>query len=425
MQLIKRTKIAFMFFPHHPDAVRLDTVPFVAHVLGKLAAPGWHIDVFLLRQPDQSSESPRVGKNIHYKYISLLSSRAKINFVELTVRFTRFGTYACVFSVGQIGSYIGAIISGTSRCPHVLLNDEFPSCWGPSIWNALERWGARRADLIIVPSEDRETPLKEELQLDSTTPILTIRNSPEPTFPPVQVDWHKRLNIPYGKKIFLHAGTLADWAQVPELLASVTYWRVDAVILLNSRTRGESARYRRQLSHLDNHERVFWISEPLSETMLHSLISYCTGSFGLYRNSGPNVEFVGTSAGKIMRSIVCGTPVIASSFRSLDFITREGLGVQVFHPSEIPTAIDDLIKNQESYRSQCLRFAVSEKPLREKAWRKIVEYVGSAPNGVDLTSPMRRKEPGPLLSYKMGFLPIAFRPRGDSGASRRQSARRS
>ena len=202
------------------------------------------------------------------------------------------------------------------------------------------------------------------------------------------------MGIPHGKRIFIHAGSVADWAQVPEILTSVCYWPADAVLLLHSKNRRELTRYRQQYSHLDFPERVYWSLEPLSEDMLHSLISYCDGSFALYRNNiWPGIELIGTSSGKLMRSIVCSTPVITSSFESLNFVTREGLGIQVAHPSEIPAAIDDLTRNSESYRTRCALFAISEKFLREEAWDRIVELVRSAPNGVDL-SPSHAKRTG-------------------------------
>jgi len=196
------------------------------------------------------------------------------------------------------------------------------------------------------------------------------------------------MGIPYGKKIFINAGTIGDWAQVPEILASVNYWPEEAVLVLhNSRTdRDELVRYRKQISHLDNLERVFWSFDILPEDMLNSLISSCSGSFALYRNWNLNMELVGTSSGKLMRSIVCGTPVITSSFESLKFVSTEHLGVQVRHPAEIPAAIDNLIRNRENYRERCARFAACEKILREEAWNKIVQCVRDAPNGVDLSS---------------------------------------
>jgi hypothetical protein len=318
----------------------------------------------------------------------MYTANNKMKFIDLTLRFSRYITYKCVFSVGLFGSYIAGVVSTVSRCPFVLLNDEFPSLYFAfPRWVALQRWAARRADVIVVPSDDRSTILKEELRLDTDKPFVTIRNTPDLILPTVHLNWHRIMGIPEGRKIFIHAGSIADWAQVPEILGSVSYWPEDAVLLLhNSRSRDEVLHYRQSISHLDNPGRVFWSYDLLSEDKLNSLVSCCTGSFALYRNAGPNLEYTGTSSGKLMRSIVCGTPVITSSFESLKFVTKEGLGIQVRHPAEIPAAVDNLMSDEENYRTRCARFARAEIGLREEAWNKILQCVRSAPNGVDLSS---------------------------------------
>jgi hypothetical protein len=116
-----------------------------------------------------------------------------------------------VFSVGLIGSYIGGLISTASRCPFVLLNEEFPSFFEAlhpySGWLPLERWAARRADAIIVPSDNRVATLRDELQLNTDKPFITVRNTPELKLPSHHIDWYKCMGIPRGKKIFINAGS--------------------------------------------------------------------------------------------------------------------------------------------------------------------------------------------------------------------------
>jgi hypothetical protein len=401
MQISNRRRVAFFFFPHLPETTSLDTMPFAAHVLRQLASARYQIDVFHLNEANSSHGDDFFSENVRYRQIKIHTIKNKTKFVELTLRFARYMHYQYVFSVGLIGSYIGGLVSAVSRCPFFLLNDEFPSMYEPpnmyghSGWLRLERWAASRADAIIVPSDDRDTTLREELRLNTDTPFITIRNTPELKLPLEHINWHRRMRIPSDKKIFIHAGSLADWAQVPEILVSVSYWPPEAVALLhNSRGRDELVRYRQQLSHLDNPERVFWSSELLPENMVNSLVSYCTGSFALYRNFGPNFERIGTSSGKLMRSIVCGTPVITSEFESLNFVSKEALGRQVRHPSEIPAAVEHLMKNTESYRKQCGVFANSERILREEAWNRIVQCIESSPNR-RRDRPRFRRERGP------------------------------
>jgi Glycosyl transferase 4-like domain len=393
MTFPKSRTIAFVFYPHFADSIRLDTMPFATHVLDHIVASGWDVDVFIWHEAGYSYEETKLPESVRLKRIKMHSKWHRLYPAELASRFARYVAYACVFSVGQPGSYVGGIISVASRCPHVMLNDEFPSFWGQTVWSRLETWSARRANLIIVPSEDRQSRLREELRLDDDKPFVTLRNTPEVTQPLVKLDWHARLGIPRGRHIFIHAGNFGDQFQIPELLTSVAYWGQDVVLLMHCKTGVGLTRFRQQISHLDNPARIFWSPEPLPEDMLHSLIGYCTGSFALYRNTGPNSELVGTSSGKLMRSVACGTPVITSSFKSLDFVNKEGLGIQVNHPSEIPLALHNLEKNRQDYQKRCLSFSTSEENLREQAWRKIVEYIRGSSRPMDLSSPLGTREP--------------------------------
>jgi glycosyltransferase involved in cell wall biosynthesis len=185
-------------------------------------------------------------------------------------------------------------------------------------------------------------------------------------------DWHALLGIPFGKRIFLNAGTLGDWFQIPEILSSTVHWPSDAVLLLHSRTPEQDGDYRRQLSHLLVPGKVFWTAAALSDNLLNSLVAHCNGSFALYRNVGPNFLFAGTSSGKLMRSVMCGTPVITSNFDSFRFVSQEGIGVQVRHPSEIPAAIEKLIGNEGVYREKCLSFATYEVMREQQSWEALV-----------------------------------------------------
>jgi hypothetical protein len=388
MNTIKKRRVAFVFLPHVDPAayIRLETMPFATHVFERLVASGWYIDIFVWDQAGYSYDEPDLPERVRLKCVKLHTKWGRLHPAELLVKFSRCVTYACVFSVGQRGGYVGGIISTVSSCPHIMLNDEFPSFWGHQIWAALERWSAQRADIVIVPSDDRQSTLRKEYRLDDHKPFITFRNAPEVTHPVVNIDWHSRLGIPHDRKIFINAGTVADWAQIPELLTSVAYWPQDSVLLLQNKSGAGPKNYREEVSHLDDPSRIFWNLEPLPLQMLHSLINYCTGSFALYRNKGPNFELVGTSSGKLMRSIACGTPVITSPFASLDFVTKEELGIQVKHPSEIPFAVDNLSRNLHEYRRRCLIFSKQETLLRDKAWGRLTKHL-KASRKLDLSFP--------------------------------------
>ena len=151
----------------------------------------------------------------------------------------------------------------------------------------------------------------------------------------------------------------------------------------------QESSYRQQLSHLHVPGKVFWTSAPLSDKLLNSLVAHCNGSFALYRNMGPNILLIGTSSGKLMRSVMCGSPVIASSFDSLRFVSQEGIGVQVCHPSEIPAAIQELTRNERAYREKCLSFA-TRKPCENSRAGKLC---GCSKKQIDLRKGLPQQDP--------------------------------
>jgi hypothetical protein len=376
---MSRRRIAFVYAPSptyglaFPDAARLATMPFAINTIKRLAAAKWKVDVFLWERPLNEYDEI-FPANVKFRY-EVLPKRIihGMRLIRLTARFMRCTNYECAFGLGQIGSYLGAVISVVSRSPLVLLSDEFSSYFGHSHWDALERWAAKRANVIIVPSADRIPHLAKELKLsDQSKRFVEFRNTPNVSFPLENRDWHAFLGIPSSKRIFVNAGTLGDWAQIPEILTGIVHWPSDSVLLLHSRTPEQEGGYRQQLSHLHVPGRVFWTSAALSDRLLNSLVAHCNGSFALYRNMGPNISLTGTSSGRLMRSVMCGSPVIASSFDSLRFVSQEGIGVQVCHPSEIPAAIKELTRNERAYREKCLSFAAREGMREEQSWEALV-----------------------------------------------------
>jgi glycosyltransferase involved in cell wall biosynthesis len=378
---MNRRRIAFVYAPAPPpDMARLETMPLAINAITRLTAAGWKVDVFVWERPgvDYHEIFPTT---VRFRYevtpkpvfYPTRPANLRLHPIQLTARFMRRINYECAFGLGQIGSYLGAVISLASRCPLVLLNDEFPSYFGRSRWAPLERWAAKRAKVIIVPSADRIPHLAKELELSGQTEkFIEFRNTPKASHPLEKRDWHQLLGIPSDKRIFLNAGTLGERFQIPEILSSTVYWPSDAVLLLHSRTPENDRDYRQQLSHLHVPDRVFWTSTSLPDKLLNSLVAHCNGSFALYRDAGPNFLFMGTSSGKLMRSVMCGTPVIASSFDSLRFVSQEGIGVQVCHPSEIPAAIQKLAANERAYREKCLSFAAREVMREQQSWEALV-----------------------------------------------------
>ncbi len=372
---MQNKKIAFVYHPHAPEFRRLDTMPFAMNVLQRLARLDLNIDLFLW-EASKADYSYSLPKNISLKYKRSLSKRLAFQAPQLAVEFIPRTKYACVLGVGQPGSFAAGLISFASACPLIIINDEFPSCYGPpnAVFSTLERWAARRSDLIILPSKGRHDLLCKELRLVDK-PHLVFPNITKVEQKNNKQDWHKAFGISEEKSILLYAGFLSDWSQVPELLSSVAYWPDNTVLLMNSKDTTRGGHYRNQISHLDLPGKVFWTDGALSEAQLNSLTAYCAASFALYRNDGPNTESIGMASGKLMRSVALGTPVITSSFQSLSFVTEEKIGVQVEHPSEIPAAVSQLLSDKDLYRANCFEFAAKQYQAEEAAWNELLDIM--------------------------------------------------
>ncbi|MFH7245464.1 MAG: hypothetical protein ACHWZW_21725 [Spirulina sp.] len=365
-------KVAFIHFPHNPSSARLETMPFALNTVTSLEKIGWKIDLFLWE-----------GQSHHYD--NLFSDGIKVYYQKLIgVRKLRYlgpsrfwmqfrvlpSRYDYVFGVGQIGAYIAALIAQSSHCPWIYMNDEFASCWdGESIhrgWAAHEINAAKSAAIIIAPDEQRIPELKKELGLPDKK-YVALPNIPSPRYPVKEINWRSLLGLPENVIPFLHAGSVADWAQIPELLSSVPYWPENTVLIIHSRSSQGLEDYKRSLAHLDVPGRVYWSMSSLDEASLNSLVYFCAGSFALYRNTGPNIDLAGFSSGKLMRSIAYERPVIASRLTSFKFIEDFELGVLVDHPAEIPAAIDKISTNPAMFSQNCSHFCRSKVSF-EKSW---------------------------------------------------------
>lgn len=354
-------QLAFIHYPHGPKNARLETMPFALNTVVSLANLGWSIDLYLWEQPLLgrlvSSYEDLLPKNVSVRYFTELRYSPVDPWIEhwLELRFSRQKNYLCVFGLGQKGAFIGRCIAKANQCPLIQVVDEFPSNWPQSIWTELERKAARDAAMVVVPDAQQLPLICKELDIPETTPHATLPNVAVVQSYNQQIDWHMRLKLPDGSIPFLYAGTVDIWAQVPEILATVADWPEPAVLIVHSRSRGEVETFRQAHPALE-HSRIHWSNQVLSQDELNSLVAYCAGSFALYHNLGPHIEYVGFSSGKLMRSLACGSPVIASQLSSFGFVRERDLGVLVEEPLEIPAAVDQLIGKKEEYKERCLNF---------------------------------------------------------------------
>ena len=354
--------VAFVFALPVRTYPILITMPFGLNVITLLDKKGYNIDIYLSEYKNSSynnlfSENVKihfVDKNYLWRNNVSLAFFMITNYFKLLSCFKLKNSYSLIFGSGMAGVTIGAILKRFNpKSKFIYLNDEFPIQDTDSIWVESELKSALSADLVSTPDETRYVPLCNQIPGLNKIPHFTLPNTPLKdeinTIP--SINWHERFDIPEDKKIFLMAGGMNDFCQLPELLTSVKNWPDNTVLLLKGKQ--DINNIRRSLKHIDIPAKIVWSGESFTPDELHSLIKYCTASICLYTDVNDNFRYVGKSAGKLMRSVLLGKPVIVSNSESFQFVEDFGFGKMVTHSTEIPSAIQYILDNEKELGDNC------------------------------------------------------------------------
>lgn len=367
----QRGRIAFINSRTYCGGSSLINMPFAFNVVLKLQAE-WRIDL-TLGEWASSEYGSHLNSNVRLQYISKeLSLPYFLKNVLMMVRCGRVG-YRAVFGMGQVGAHLARRLAQLNRCPLIIANDEFLSGFPQSRWSALYARAVRAASLIVIPDSNRIPGLCREISGIAAKHFIELLNVPLSNGLPVpEIDWHARIGLPVGSVPLIFVGGVGDHNQVPELLSTVRSWPANWVLIIRAHNPAFARKYRESLQHLDVPGRIFWVLDPLSTVEFDSLLQYCRVSFALYRPENANMTEMGKSSGKLLRSVMLGVPVVASNFRSLDYVTEHRVGQLVGHPAEILMAVREILADGDGYRERCERFTRNQLNY-EIGWRKFEE----------------------------------------------------
>jgi hypothetical protein len=364
-------RIAYIHSRLNLNDAPLRFMPFGLSTLKLLKQAGHRIDLFLAESPNSSYQN--LAEKVHFLSARWLWERpGKVSYWLLHAYFdwwhrSRRSKYDLVVASGQAGCALARALSERIGAPLVCLNDEFPNVYEVPIWREAEARALRQAQLIVVPDESRFEQLCVQVQGLENRAWVTLPNAPLlrdlENLP--QVNWAERFQLPPDTQLWLQAGGLFDFNQIAESMVSVREWPELAKLLINGRENvyNPFSAY----DHLWDPEKMRFSNQLLDDPEFHSLVTHSVGSFGLYRNLA-NLDRVGKSSGKIMRSLACSRPVIASRLPSLQFIEELGLGCLVRHPREIPEAVRTITDKQAWYVENCQKVYTSQLSF-EVYWR--------------------------------------------------------
>jgi glycosyltransferase involved in cell wall biosynthesis len=355
-------KIAFIFaFPIRTNPM-LITMPFGLNVITLLDQMGYEVDIYL-------------GEYRNDSYNNLFSSRVKVHFLDHNFLWPKEGMqsylaltsyfkylsafklrnqYGYIFGTGMAGITLAGILkSWNKNAKFIYMNDEFPVQGKMNIWVRSEIKNAKSADIVCTPDEFRFEPLSKQIKSLSNKKHFTLPNTPlkEEVRELETVNWHEYFNIDQNKKLFLMAGGLQDFNMTPELLGSLINWPEEAVLIIKGKY--EVSDFQDKYRELLTRDNVILTSENMSPEKLHSLIEYCSCSFCLYSPINDNLKYVGKSSGKLMRSVLLGTPVIVNQCESFQFVEDLNLGVSINDTLTIPDAVQKIIDRHKEYSDSC------------------------------------------------------------------------
>lgn len=155
------------------------------------------------------------------------------------------------------------------------------------------------------------------------------------------INWVDRLNLDANLKYVLFPSGYIHYNMFTEVLTTVPLWPEDYALILNGFTKDRTAYLMNK--HLFN-DRIIFSEDFLNENEYNSLVRFSHAVIGLY-SFYDELEYVGMSSGKIMRSVSQYTPVIANNHKSLEFVEENNWGIIIKHPSELPEVLRRMDKS--------------------------------------------------------------------------------
>ncbi len=357
-------------------------MPFALNIIEILDKKGYEIDIYL-SEYSNSSYSNLFSKNVTIHFLDrnyLWPKEGVLSYMSLTNYFRQFSffklrnSYQHIFAGGMAGIILGRILKRNNKnCNLIYMNDEFPIQGKIDIWVKNEIKSAQAADVILIPDESRFEPLCKQIPNIAKKPYFTLPNVPliDACKKIPDINWHEYFKIEKSKKIFLMAGGLQDFNKIEELVASTVLWPENTVLIVKGKNEfhGFSERFKSFI----NNEQIIFSSVSFTPEELHSLISYSNASFCLYEPINENLEFVGKSSGKLMRSILLGKPVIVSKSEAFNFVTDYNFGIQVSNSEEIAEAVKNILMNNKEFSDSCSKNY--NQVSFEVYWEKFEKYL--------------------------------------------------
>lgn len=368
-----KKRIAFVYGRAGLNSAKIQYMPFGFNVLKKLAEDSNNTIDFYLTQTYTDDYKKQLPNNVTPVFLDKPSIWSHGSGLKLFIllnwyfkRLTLFKKYDLVYGIGQVGVVLGGKLAKRNKAKFICLNDEFPDISYLKIWRENEKKYTATASTVIVPDESRVDVLKKQIPELKNINVVVLPNIP--FVKDVEIiqglNWHAKLELDSSVKLVMYAGGIDRENNIELLLTAFPFTKEDFVLVMV----GNGKNYKD--NRYFNHPRIIWIEKVLTDAELHSLIKQCVCNVCYYSDI-LDLEYVGKSSGKIMRSLLMGTPVITTRFKSLQFIEDEKIGVLITQPYELVDAINTIDASLAWYKGNIEN--TIEKYKFETYWNQIQE----------------------------------------------------
>jgi glycosyltransferase involved in cell wall biosynthesis len=324
-----------------------------------LGANGFQVEVLTLRNHDQSAIE-ELAPGFRVSRLSLISRKLPkktlswaVKYLEFIVRAILFGmkTRRNVIVAHNLDTLFPALVISSLRGGRVLyraheLCSELEGLSLAKYWRMLEKKLVPRADLVVVPNEERASIIKKEL---GARAIVVVQNCPPYSSPARNNILHKVLQMKgYSPELIaLYQGRFGEDRCTDELVAAVPYLSGNiTLVLLGHAPKDYISQLKDKVSKLGIAHRVA-ILDPVP---YDDVVNYTTSAdLGIvfYRNSSRNNYYCAPN--KLYEYFMAGLPVVASDFPGLRALVQEsgaGLVANPEEPKQIAMAINKILTDQ-------------------------------------------------------------------------------
>ncbi len=346
--------------------------PPVCYEAQSLVDQGWQVRAIAISEREKQRGAPPPG--VEVQEVPLLTRALPsgalmgAKYLELFVRQERAARSwpADLYIAHDLPALPQALVSARRRGAPVVyraheLWTERKRVPGRALWRRIERRLARRADLVVAPTEARAAFLQQRLELP-TAPLVVMNcprlRSPQPGNRLAQMLRAAGVDAE-GRRLVLYQGSVAASRCILELAAAAPRLPQDTLIVLlgpvDNRLRPQLERV---LPHL--RDRVVLLPPAPLEEVWPVLCSAQVG-LALYRPDSVNNRLCAPN--KVFEYMMAGLPIIGSDCEGMAALVRgNGIGVLVNpeEPEDIARGIRSVLEDpqQDAMRARGVELAM-------------------------------------------------------------------